>query len=319
MAHILAIDIGATTVKFGVVNAEDHRDFRSFPSLPTLVQDPGPRLVARIAESVQSILAQCPVHDIVGVGVGCPGLIDNVRGVVVKAFNLPTLTGLPLAPQLAAHLGGRLPVALQNDANAVALGEFHYGDNRGCPNMVLLTLGTGIGGGVICDGKLLVGNDNAATELGHVKVEYVNPAPCGCGKPGCLEAYAGIEGIRRIARTVLAATPSPLSELGELTTEAITSAAEKQDPAAIEVLHRAGIYLGRAIAGFIDIFNPRKVVLAGGASPATPFLRPGIEQSLDQWCTIDYSRQRCAIEASALPKAINLLGAAAVYLESVRR
>jgi glucokinase len=320
MQTVVGIDIGGTTIKMALVRAgidgQRHQIVKT-SSIDTHAQEPGERIVARLANAVRAL-----THDanatISGVGVGCPGLIDNVAGTVVTSANLPSFRDFPLANLLSQDLG--IPVALQNDANAAALGEFEFGASaKGCRNMVLLTLGTGVGGGVICDGNLLVGADNAAAELGHVKVEYGPGAPpCGCGGRGCIETYAGIAGIARIATSILAETPSPRLATPNPSTKAIALAARDGDPIASQILHTVGTYLGRAIASFIDIFNPEKVILAGGASRATPFLLPGIDQSLKQYCCFPLTRDRATIEASALPDDINVLGAAAVFLNSER-
>jgi glucokinase len=318
MQTVVGIDIGGTTIKMALVrtgsDGRRHQIVKT-ATIDTHAQEPGERIVARLANAVRTLVLDSNAT-IAGVGVGCPGLIDNVSGSVVTSANLPSFRNFPLGKLLAQDVG--VPVALQNDANAAALGEFEFGASaRGCRNMVLLTLGTGVGGGVICDGNLLVGADNAAAELGHVKVEYGPDAPpCGCGGRGCIETYAGIAGVARIATSILAETPSPRLALPNPSTKAITQAAAEDDVIAKQILHTVGTYLGRAIASFIDIFNPEKVILAGGASRATPFLLPGIDQSLKQYCSFPLTRQRTTIEASALPDDINVLGAAAVFLNS---
>jgi glucokinase len=320
MQTVVGIDIGGTTIKLAIVRAgadgERHQILRA-AAIDTHSQEPGERIVGRLANAVRGLAGEAKVT-IAGVGVGCPGLINNVTGEVVTSANLPSFRNFGLGKLLAQDLG--VAVAVQNDANAAALGEFEFGASaRGCRNMVLLTLGTGVGGGIICDGRLLTGADNAAAELGHVKVEYGADAPsCGCGGRGCIETYAGIAGIARIATAILAETPTPKLATGTPSTKAITLAAKEGDAVAKQILHTVGVYLGRGIASFIDIFNPEKVILAGGASRATPFLLPGIRQSLEQYCSFAMTRDRVGVEASALPDDINVLGAAAVFLDSRR-
>jgi glucokinase len=316
---IAGIDIGGTTIKIALVRVgsggEPHQVVKS-ATIDTRPQDPGELTVRRMADAVRELAAQAK-QTIAGVGVGCPGLINDKTAVVVTSANLPHFRQLPLGDLLQRELGA--PVAVQNDANAAALGEYEFGKSaRGCRNMVLLTLGTGVGGGVICDGHLLTGADNLAAELGHVKVDFgLDAAPCGCGKNGCIEAYAGMAGIARIARQVLSKTPSPrITETSS--TKHITEAANAGDAAALQILHTVGTYLGRAIETFLGIFNPEKVILAGGASRATEFFRPGIEESLRRYCSYPLTCERTGIEASALPDDINVLGAAAVFLNSRR-
>jgi len=172
-----------------------------------------------------------------------------------------------------------LPVEIQNDANAAVLGEFLFGPNKGVQNLILLTVGTGLGGGVVADGKLLRGAQNAAAELGHMKIQP-NGAQCGCGKKGCLEAYVGTAGIERIAREHLASGDSTSLNSDCLTTKAITDAARAGDKLARSILQTVGSYLGLGIAFLIEVFNPDKVLIGGGVSPAFEFLLPGINAAV---------------------------------------
>jgi glucokinase len=313
MPTIAGIDIGGTTVKLALVRTGDTHQILTRAKIDTGAQDPGVQIVARMADAVRKMLADTN-ETAIGVGVGCPGLIDNKTGIVVTSANLPTFKNFPLAAELQKQLN--LPVAIHNDAKAACLGEFQFGANKGCQNMVLLTLGTGVGGGVIAGGKLITGADNSATELGHVKVQYIDAAPCSCGTRGCIEAYVGIKGVTRIANAALAKFPSTTLTPDKLNTRDITAAAVAGDPAAQHILTTVGEYLGRGIAHFIDIFNPEKVVLAGGASRATPQLMPGIRQSLAQYCSFPVTRDRVEILATSFPDDINVLGAAAVYLDA---
>jgi glucokinase len=185
MPTIVGIDIGGTTVKLALVRTGDKHEIVTHGKIDTGAKDPGPQIVARMSDAVKKMLADTG-EKAIGVGVGCPGLINNTSGIVVTSANLPTFTNFQLAGELQKQL--KIPVAIHNDAKAACLGEFQFGASKGCQNMVLLTLGTGVGGGVITSGKLLTGADNAATELGHVKVEYHEPVLCSCGTRGCIEA-----------------------------------------------------------------------------------------------------------------------------------
>ena len=313
MSTIVGIDIGGTTVKLALVRTGETHEIVTHGKIDTGAKDPGPQIVARMAEAVKKMLADTG-ESAVGVGVGCPGLIDNKTGVVVTSANLPTFSNFQLAGELQKQLN--IPVAIHNDAKAACLGEFQFGASKGCQNMVLLTLGTGVGGGVITGGRLVTGMDNAATELGHVKVEYHDPVLCSCGTRGCIEAYVGMKGIARIANAALAAKPVTSLTPDKLATKEICVAANAGDETARQILITVGRYLGRGIAHFIDIFNPEKVVLAGGASRATNLLMPGIRESLEKWCSFPFTRDRATITATSLPDDINVLGAAAVFLNA---
>lgn len=313
MPSIVGIDIGGTTVKLALVRTGDGHEILTHGKIDTGAKDPGVQIVARMADAVRKMLADTG-EQAVGVGVGCPGLINNIQGTVVTSANLPTFKNFPLASELQRQLN--IPVAIHNDAKAACLGEFQFGASKGCQNMVLLTLGTGVGGGVITGGRLLTGADNAATELGHVKVEYTDPAPCSCGTLGCIEAYVGIKGVNRIASAALAKSGTTTLTPDKLNTRDISTAARAGDEMAKQILTTVGYYLGRGIAHFIDIFNPEKVVLAGGASRATDLLMPGIRQSMEKYCSFPATRDRASIQATSLPDDINVLGAAAVYLNA---
>src|SRR5258706_7177766 len=313
MPIIAGIDIGGTTVKLALVRPGDKHETLTHAKIDTGAKDPGTQIVARMADAVRKMLADTN-QTAVGIGVGCPGLINNKTGIVVTSANLPTFKDFPLASELQKQLN--TPVAIHNDAKAASLGEFQFGASKGCQNIVLLTLGTGVGGGVITSGRLLTGAENAATELGHVKVEYANPVLCSCGTRGCIEAYLGMKGIARIAAAALSINPRTTLTPDKLPTKDITQAATAGDEVAKQILITAGQCLGRGIAHFIDIFNPERVVLAGGASRATPLLMPGIRESLEKWCSFAFTRDRAAIVATSLPDDINVLGAAAVFLNA---
>ena len=312
MPSIVAIDIGGTTVKLALVRtaADDTQSHQILvhDKVDTAAHEPAHVMVGRIAGAVRGMIENTGERPI-GAGAGCPGLIDNKNGVVVVSANLPNLKNFPLANALQQQLG--LPTAIHNDAKAAMLGEYNFGPNKGTPNMVLLTLGTGVGGGVITGGQLITGADNAATELGHVKVEYDNPAFCGCGARGCLEAYVGMAGVQRIA-----AAANPAWNAANVTTKSLAQTAREGDLMAQQIFVTVGRYLGRGIANFVEIFNPEKVVLAGGASRATDLMMPGIRESMVKWCSFAATRDRTQILATTMPDDINVLGAAAVFLHS---
>jgi glucokinase len=241
MQSLVGVDIGGTSVKLGLVQyGYDQFEVARQSSIPTQSVDSPDRFIGRIAEAVKQLAGDISID---GVGVGCPGLIDPWKGIVRKSPNLPNIPGFPLRDALAERMG--LRVELQNDANAAVLGEWLFSPgSRGIRNMCLLTLGTGIGGGVVCDGHLLVGADNAATELGHLKVEYTDPAPCGCGTAGCLEAYMGSGGIARIADQKLATGGPSVLKRGKFTTRELAQAALAGDAVALDIFRTAGHYLG---------------------------------------------------------------------------
>lgn len=311
MSFLVGVDIGGTSVKLGLIQNGGTFGVVKQASILTQSADPAMVLVGRIAAAVKELAAGYKVD---GVGVGCPGLIDPWKGLVRTSPNLKNMPGFELKASLVKLTG--LSVEIQNDANAAVLGEWLFSPaSKGVKNLILLTLGTGVGGGVVCDGHLLVGADNAATELGHLKVEYANGAPCGCGKKGCIEAYAGAGGIVRIAKDKIA-KGQQTSLSGEFTTKEISIAAGKGDVVAKETLFAVGTYLGRGIAHLLETFNPEQVILGGGASAAIEHLMPGIHAGLDEVSSFEFTRKRCKIERSAFADDINVIGAAATYLNA---
>lgn len=318
MNYLVGVDIGGTSVKLGLIEYGETIKVARQSTIPTRPEDSAMVFAERIAHAVKQLIATNGNPHIEGIGVGCPGLIDPWAGVVRTSPNLKNLPGFELKRYLSAFTG--LPVELQNDANAAVLGEWLFSPgSKGVRNMILLTLGTGVGGGVVCDSHLLVGAANAATELGHVKVEYSNGLPCGCGRCGCVEAYAGVGGIRRIANGLIARGMRTSLIGGDmLSTKDIAMAADNGDEVGRETLFVVGRHLGRGIATFLETFNPEKVVLGGGASAAIGHLMPGINAGLDECSSFRFTREMCKIERSAFPDDINVIGAAATYLNSHR-
>ena len=320
MDCLVGIDIGGTNIKIGIIRTGTQFAVLKKISMPTNPADPAEKMVQRMAEAAKKLIAETAQKPI-GVGVGCPGLIDPKSGMVKKSPNLPNLPHYPLRDRLQAQLG--LDVEIQNDANAAALGEFLFGPSKGINNLILLTLGTGVGGGIVADGHLLEGADNAAGELGHVKVEFTDGHPCACGKAGCLEAYAGAAGIARIANDVGATAGSAVGAASaagakRFDTRALADAANAGNAPAQKTFFIVGQYLGRAIANLIDTFNPEKVVIGGGASATMELLRPGIHQAVEEYASFPETLSRVQIERSAFPDDINVIGAAATWLNAHR-
>lgn len=316
MNALVGIDIGGTNTKMGMIQFGDHFNVLKQNSILTQAEDPADVYMQRIAKAVHELIAAAGDPKVIGVGVGCPGLINPWRGTVGRSPNMANMENFTLRDSLAQAVG--FPVEIQNDANAAVLGEWLFSPaSKGVKNIAILTLGTGVGGGVVSDGHLIVGADNAATELGHLKVEWNNGALCGCGKKGCVEAYAGAAGIARIALQQIVSSGGKTSLQPEgITTKDISIAASKGDKVAQSILFKVGEYLGRDIALIIEAFNPEKVVIGGGASAAMDYLKPGIDASIAQFASFPLTRDRAKIERSAFPDDINVIGAAATYLNA---
>ena len=265
--NAIGVDVGGTKIAAAVVTPEGK--MLTQVRYPTQAVPPN-RLVDTIAGAIREVKDGFEVG---GVCLAVPGLILAAENEVVFSPNLHEMEGIPLDEEIGGRTG--LSVTVENDANAAAWGEFRFGAGKDVDHQVFITLGTGVGGGVIMHGVLLRGAQGAGGELGHVTLDPTGPR-CGCGNHGCLEALASGTAIQRRAREV--ANEKPVSALGRLATERqvlgedVTRLAEEGDEAAVAVLKETGKWLGIGLAGFVNIFNPEVVAIGGGASRAGEFV-----------------------------------------------
>jgi glucokinase len=258
---VCAVDLGGTNLRAANIDQQG-RILERFKT-PSPKSDNHDDFVAAIAEAVTNCDASRTLQ---AVSIVVPGSVQVETGVVVNAPNISSLQGYALAPALESAIGRR--VLLENDANAAALGEMWQGAARGCQTVICLTLGTGVGGGIILDGKLWRGIDGTAGEIGHTSVEPFGGVKCKCGNNGCLEVYASGTAIVRMAREALNEEhDSPLSA-GEFTAADVFKAAVAGDELSIKIFGRVGTYLGVAMANLVNIFNPEMIVVSGGVSAA---------------------------------------------------
>lgn len=287
----LGIDIGGTNTVFGWVTPDGRLLQRTV--MPTQARDGGERLMARICEQAAAMLRQAP-GPVAGVGVGSAGQIDPDTGVCIFANdNLPGWTGMPIKRRLEEATG--LPVAVGNDANVAALGEQRYGAGAGVQHLVCITLGTGVGGGIIDGGRILSGHRGVAGEVGHIIVQ-AGGARCPCGLDGCLEAYASATAIVRRTREALASHPgaSLLRDAEPLTARAVFAAADQADALAEHIVAETAWYLAVGIASLVNAVAPEVVLVGGGVSRAgEPFL-DRVRTHLESW-TMTRGRVRLAL------------------------
>lgn len=305
---ILALDIGGTKVAAGLVRPDGTllADARE----PTRVAG-GPDVVIDQLVALGRTVAGNRTPTVIGVG--CGGPLDARRGIVQQPLNLPGWFDVPLVARLEAAFG--LPAYLDNDANAAALGEHRWGAGRGTRNMVYLTVSTGIGGGVIADGRLLWGETGNAAELGHVSVAY-DGWPCVCGRRGCPEAFASGTNIAARARAALAAgEPSSLSQLTEdaITAERVTEAVRQGDALATRIWDETTAVLGNAVANVLNTFEPEVLVIGGGVSRAGDLLFEPVRNLALQLALPPQRRAR--IVPAELGDQTGVLGAAAVAID----
>ncbi len=272
---VIGIDVGGQTTKCGVVDARGtvlaQTVIRSDETTDAEV------FIASLAEALNHIIAEAGVEGrIRGIGVGAPNG-NYYTGTIEFAPNLKwTLAGskiIPFAKMLSAQMNG-IPVSLTNDANAAAVGEMTYGAARGMKNFIMITLGTGVGSGIIINGEVVYGHDGFAGELGHTCAVRHNGRACGCGKSGCLEAYCSAIGVARTAREWLEMTdePSELRSLDKITSKDVYEAAKDGDKLALKIFEYTGRILGEKLADFIEFSAPEAIVLFGGLARSKEFL-----------------------------------------------
>ena len=310
MKYVFGVDIGGTTVKLGFFDTEGN--ILEKWEIPTRKELGGKYILPDIAESITDKLMEKGItkEEVVGVGVGVPGPVD-ADGVVFKAVNL----GWDIF-SVSNTLGDliNLPVKAGNDANVAALGEMWKGGGKGHDDLVAVTLGTGVGGGIIVQGKLLAGATGAGGEIGHIHVEDNEEDRCGCGKKGCLEQYGSATGIVRIANRVLAATDeaSVLRE-GELTAKSVCDAAKAKDAVAIKVMEQFGAYLGRGLAAIACVVNPEVFVIGGGVSKAGEMLFDYIRPHYEKY--VFHGSKNTKFALATLGNDAGIVGAARLVLE----
>ncbi len=272
------IDVGGTTVKMGIFTTEGK--LTESWEIPTRKEDEGSHILEDICKQIEEKLVEKQINraDLLGVGIGIPGPITK-DGTVLNCVNLGWGV-FNVEEKLSEMLGGVI-VKAGNDANVAALGENWQGGGVGFEDLILITLGTGVGGGVIIGDKIITGSNGAAGEIGHMPVVYDTDAEtCGCGKKGCLETVASATGIVREAKKLLASgeIESTLRDIPEFTCKDIFDAAKEGDKAAMIVVDKLAEYLGIAAAHIACVTNPQVIVIGGGVSKAGKFLLDKIEE-----------------------------------------
>jgi len=282
--YVIGLDLGGTNSVFGIV--DQRGEIKATTAIKTQGYDNVEDYVAASVDALQIIIDQVGgIETIKAMGIGAPNG-NYYNGTIEFAPNLAWAHDgiVPLAQLFSDKLG--IPVALTNDANAAAIGEMTYGVARGMKNFIMITLGTGVGSGIVVNGQLLYGHDGFAGELGHVIMRRENGRPCGCGRTGCLEAYCSATGVARTAREFLANRQDP-SLLRELDPEKITSldvsiAAGKGDALAKEIYEFTGHMLGEACADFAAFSSPEAFIFFGGMAKAGDLIMDPIKKSYDE-------------------------------------
>ena len=278
--YVVGIDIGGTNTVFGVVDARGTILYSG--SIKTGKYADVNDYVAELAKGLKSVIDQAGGPDkIKGVGVGAPNG-NFFNGCIEFAPNLPWKGKIPLAQLISEQIDG-IPVALTNDANAAAIGEMTYGAARGMKDFIVITLGTGVGSGIVIGGNLVYGHDGFAGELGHVIMRRNNGRQCGCGRQGCLEAYASATGTAR-EYLEIRKDESVLRDLDpdEITSKDVYDAAMKNDKIALEIFEATGSMLGEAFADFVAFSSPEAIILFGGLTKAGDLIMNPIKRSMEK-------------------------------------
>ncbi len=313
---VIGIDLGGTKISTALVSdageiiAHDYRE--------TLAKEGLEAVIGRMLEGARQVMAQAGVEpsQVAAVGVGAPGPLDIEAGVAVAPPNLPGWDRVPLKQLIEDRLG--ITTFLENDANAAALGEHRFGAGQGVEHMIYVTVSTGIGGGLILDGRLYHGADGMAGEIGHMTLVPYGPL-CGCGNRGCLESLASGTAIARQARERVArGVPTLMTGLAEgdperITAKLVAEAASRGDVEAREILAEAMGYLGIGMANLVNLFNPQLIVIGGGLTNIGEALFGPVRRAIDRHAFRAQAETARVVQA-ALGGNVGVLGAAAVAL-----
>ncbi len=305
---VLGVDLGGTDTKFAVLDR--FGTIVRKEKFPTEALLPVDEVIKLLADRIRLMIGD---DKVLGVGLGVPSPVNSKEGLVYHAPNLGRngWINVPVIELLRKHLGDSLQIDLNNDANAAAWGEYWCGIGRGTDTMILFTLGTGVGGGIIVNGKLHVGGDDAAGELGHMVIE-IDGEPCGCGNLGCLEAYASATAIKRMVREALEDNKKtsiviPEKGIDYLGAKAVFDAAAEGDAVAKNILSRLTHALGVACGNMIHIFNPDMIAFSGGIAAAGDILFDPI-RDIAKKMAFERPGTRCKIIPASLGNDAGVIG-----------
>lgn len=310
---VFGVDIGGTTVKMGLFTSAG--DLLDKWEIPTRTEDGGKNILPDIATSILSKMEakKLSMDDVAGIGLSVPGPVDD-NGVVHRCVNLGW-GEFSIGDEMRKHID--LPVFAGNDANAAALGEVWKGGGKGCRNVVVVTLGTGVGGGIIVNGKVLSGYCGAGGEIGHIHMDDSETEKCGCGNCGCLEQYASATGIARLARRRLAKddAPSFMRTAPSMNAKVVFDAVKSGDAVAIEVAEEFGEILGKGLAMIASVINPEMFVIGGGVSKAGKVVLDYISKNYVKY--VFHGSRNSKFELATLGNDAGIYGSAKLVLDGV--
>lgn len=284
MTKRIGIDVGGTNVKIALVDGDGKIIYSN--SVPTYAQMGYEYTVNNIKQAIKDLMKETNTSskDIQGIGFDFPGQVDCKTGVVKNAPNIPGWVNVPIAQMIEEEFN--IPTRIDNDVRCAALGELKFGAGRGCENFVCITVGTGIGSGLVINGKVVRGAANAAGEIGHIKLQMEDGPLCGCGDSGCLEAFASGPSIVAMAQEYLKGGKSAkfreLAGDGEITPYIVAKAAEAGDPVAKRIFEKMGYYIGMGLTSVINLLNPEKIIIGGGVAECGELLLAPIRKTIQE-------------------------------------
>ena len=318
--YVLGVDIGGTNTVFGIVDARGH--VIASDSIKTKKHAEFDAYVNELHSAVERLLRLNDAEDkIQGIGIGAPNA-NYYTGEIVNPPNLPWGPVIPLAEKVSEAFGG-IPVAVTNDANAAALGEMTYGAARGMNDFIMITLGTGVGSGIVINGRMVYGHDGNAGELGHLVMKRNNGRMCGCGRTGCLEAYCSATGVARTAREFLEIRQEPSIlrniDIEDITSKDVYDAAVAGDKIAKDIFEYTGKILGEAFADMVAFSSPQAIILFGGLAKSGDLLLKPLKEAFDK-NVMPIFRGKTQIILSELKESdAAVLGASALGWEAKRK
>lgn len=314
----LGIDLGGTNIKASVFDEEFQKlgEYRA----STCVEEGTDSVLERMAQAIEQVLKEAGIHagQVRCMGMGIPGLLDREKGISFFSPNFPGWENVPVAEWFQRRF--HIPVFIDNDVRMNLYGEWRFGAGVGCKNLVLLTLGTGLGSGVVMDGRVLYGATGSAGEVGHMNIVAQGGRPCRCGSSGCLGRYVSALGLIRTAKEKLSQNPGSLlwswtqGDLEQLTAKMISDAYDQNDKIAVESLQETGQVLGLGIVNMINLYNPELVIIGGGMCAAGERLLGPAREVIGRRA-LKLSREACTLVTAQLGDGAGMLGAAVYAAE----
>jgi glucokinase len=303
---VIACDLGGTNLRMAAIDSVGNILYRTKRDTPKA--DRADEIVGALIESAKDCRKNVEGQgEVLAVAVAAPATVSAEKGIILKAPNVPALDGFRLVAALENELS--IKAILENDANAAGVGENWLGASKGFQNSICVTLGTGVGGGIIINGKILQGIDGTAGEIGHICVEPFG-APCGCGSRGCVEQYSSATAVVRQTQELASQYPkSDLAHKSRLTSKDVYEAGLAGDELALEVFRRQGFYLGIALGGLINVLNPEVIVIGGGAAAGWDLFISHLQEQIE-YRTYREPRLRAKLVQAELGDDAGILGAA---------